>query len=56
MQVCQINLVVSEADADSVRLSLGEPFIDIDKELTQYYITDNHSLQRSLKAIGVRSI
>ena len=41
MQVCQINLVVSEAEVDSVRLSLGEPFIDIDKELTQYYITDN---------------
>ena len=40
-QVCQINLVVSEADAESVRLSLGEPFIDLDKELTQYYITDN---------------
>ena len=39
--MCQINLVVSEADADSVTLSLGEPFIDIDKELTQYYITDN---------------
>ena len=33
--------MVSEADADSVILSLGEPFIDIDKELIQYYITDN---------------
>jgi hypothetical protein len=40
LQVCHINLAVDEADANSVKLILGEARIETDKELTEYFITD----------------
>ena len=41
VQVCHITLVVDKADAQSVALVLGEARMEAEKELTEYFITDN---------------
>ena len=44
MQVCHVKLVVDEADRDSIDLVLGEAKLDMGKELTEYFMTDDPSL------------
>ena len=43
-QVCHVKLVVDEADKDSIDLVLGEAKLDMGKELTEYFMTDDPSL------------
>ena len=43
-QMCHVKLVVDEADRDSIDLVLGEAKLDMGKELTEYFMTDDPSL------------
>ena len=40
-QVCNINLVVDEADIEGVNLIIGEAKMETDVELTEYFITED---------------
>ena len=42
--MCHVKLVVDEADRDSIDLVLGEAKLDMGKELTEYFMTDDPSL------------
>ena len=42
--MCHIKLVVDEADRDSIELVIGEAKLEMGKELTEYFMTDEPSL------------
>ena len=44
IKVCHIKLVVDEADRDSIELVIGEAKLEMGKELTEYFMTDEPSL------------
>ena len=42
--MCHIKLVVDEADRYSIELVIGEAKLEMGKELTEYFMTDEPSL------------
>ena len=43
-EVCHIKLVVDEADRSSIELVIGEAKLEMGKELTEYFMTEDPSL------------
>ena len=58
--MCHINIVIDEADTKSVNLSLGEARMKTDRELTEYFITEEPKSptlsQNHMKEVNLRIV
>ena len=58
--MCHINIVIDEADTKSVNLSLGEAKMKTDRELTEYFITEEPKSptlsQNHMKEVNLRIV